>query len=857
MRWDIPMQARSTFQFDRLKVLIGGIVALGLAIIIGNVAFLYEYRQSTLKTAEAELGRYTLTLSEQADRSFKSLDLVMSSVSDYLIRRGVNDASSYQNNVTDFDTHLFLKDKLSGLPQIDAVTMIDKNGKLLNFSRFWPIPKVNVSDRDYFKALKADPNLETYISEPVPNRGDGTWVIYLARRLNDPNGDFMGLILGAISLQYFENFFGATSSTASTTVMLTRQDGLLLAQFPSTKDIGKKVSRPISKALAEGGTYRDEGVKHAAPSILTASTLSNYPMVISAGLDEATALSDWRRITRLLVIMSIACGIVVILSSVFISRWWRAQAQAARAAEAANATKSSFLAMMSHEIRTPMNAVLGLASCLLDTKLDEEQRKSVSAIYNAGDNLLGILNDILDFSKLEAGKVVLEPVDFSPHHLVEGLLPIVEPQASAKGLNFGFQSDPMIPKAIRGDAGRVRQVLLNIMSNAIKFTDTGRVMVEMRLDKYDSDMATIAWSVTDTGIGIPPERVSELFKDFMQADNSITRRFGGSGLGLAICKRLVVQMGGTIDVTSEVGRGTTFVFRIAFPVIKIETEDTTAVKSSKGIDLSASLRTLGRQCRIVVADDDATNRLVVANMLKPFDFQIHFAANGMEAVGLVSTLPVDFVLMDMRMPEMDGIQATRSIRSKGGDFLNLPIIAFTANAFGEDRAACIEAGMNDFVVKPVRKATLIEAMARAVQLISTTKPKLEQADQVMLAPSQPSSAKEERFDSDAVDSLLDELGSEMVAELKSVFYSETEVRLAGMRDLVCPAMHERISREAHSLKSASAMFGLQKLSSHARQMESGAKDFVADEFNASVETLIDEFETSRQSLDLYLAKKAA
>ena len=851
------MQAQSTIRFDRLKVLISGIVALGLAIIIGNVIFLYEYRQSTLKAAETELGRYTLTLSEQADRSFKSLDLVLSSVSDYLIRRGVNDAKSYQTNVTDFDTHLFLKDKLSGLPQIDAVTMIDRNGKLLNFSRFWPIPSVNVSDRDYFKALKDDPNLETFISAPVPNRGDGTWVIYLARRLNDPNGDFMGLILGAISLQYFENFFGATSSTATTTVMLTRQDGLLLAQFPSTKDIGKKVSRPISKALAEGGTYRDDKTKPSAPSILTASTLSNYPMVISAGLDEATALSDWRRITRLLVIMSIACGIVVILSSVFISRWWRAQAAAARAAEAANATKSSFLAMMSHEIRTPMNAVLGLASCLLDTKLDEEQRKSVSAIYNAGDNLLGILNDILDFSKLEAGKVILEPVDFSPNHLVEGLLPIVEPQATAKGLAFSFHCDPMIPKSIRGDAGRVRQVLLNIMSNAIKFTDSGRVSVQMQLEKYDADVATIAWSVTDSGIGIPPERVSELFKDFMQADNSITRRFGGSGLGLAICKRLVVQMGGTIDVESVVGRGTTFVFKIAFPVVKVDAENTAEPKVSTGGDLAAALLNLGRPCRIVVADDDATNRLVVGNMLKAYDLQIHYAANGMEAVELVSTLPVDFVLMDMRMPEMDGIQATRSIRAKGGDFRNLQIIAFTANAFGEDRTACIDAGMNDFVVKPVRKATLLEAMVRAVQLISANKAPTTSPVPLVEQPSQPAVAQDDSFVQEAIDSLLDELGSEMVAELKSVFYSETEARLAGMKELQCPTMHERISREAHSLKSASAMFGLQKLSSHARQMEFGAKDLVAEEFSTSVETLINEFETSRQSLDGYLAKKAA
>ena len=282
-------------RLDRLKVLISAMIVLAIAVVSGNVIFLNEYRESTIKTAEAELGRYTLTLSEQADRSFKSLDLVISSVSDYLIRHGVNDAASYRAAVTDFETHLFLKDKISGLPQIDAVTMVDQNGKLLNFSRFWPTPTVNVSDRDYFKALAADPNLETFISQPVPNRGDGTWVIYLARRLNDPNGNFMGLILGAISLQYFENFFGSTSSGESTVVMLTRDDGLLLAQYPPSRNIGKTVDRPIRVALNEGGTRRFSGTKSSQPNILSARVLPNYPLVVSARLDESTALDDWRR----------------------------------------------------------------------------------------------------------------------------------------------------------------------------------------------------------------------------------------------------------------------------------------------------------------------------------------------------------------------------------------------------------------------------------------------------------------------------------------------------------------------------------------------------------------------------------
>ena len=220
-----------------------GVITLALicSIVGTDLIFLHNLRENTLQTAEANLARYSLTLAENADRSFKSLDLVLSSVGDYLARKGVTDGASYRRLTADQETHFLLKEKIAGLPQVDAVTMIDANGKLLNFSRYWPIPDVNISDRDYYKALKADPSLESFISAPVQNRGSGTWNIYIARRLNDPNGEFMGMLLGAMSLQYLENFFGSTSLGLDTTISLVREDGTLLAHFPPTE---KSASRP-------------------------------------------------------------------------------------------------------------------------------------------------------------------------------------------------------------------------------------------------------------------------------------------------------------------------------------------------------------------------------------------------------------------------------------------------------------------------------------------------------------------------------------------------------------------------------------------------------------------------------------
>src|SRR5689334_10136695 len=229
-------------QISAHKRLFGAVGAIALALICTiaatNLFFLGNLRESSLLTAESNLARYSLTLAENADRSFKSVDLVLSSVADYAIRKGAVDDETYRAAVSDRETHFLLREKIAGLPQIDALTFIDSRGRLLNFSRYWPIPDVNVSDRDYFKALQADDTAQNFISTPVQNRGNGTWNIFLARRLNDPQGRFMGLLLGAMSVPYFENFFGSTSLGLDTRISLIREDGILLAHFPPTNEIG-------------------------------------------------------------------------------------------------------------------------------------------------------------------------------------------------------------------------------------------------------------------------------------------------------------------------------------------------------------------------------------------------------------------------------------------------------------------------------------------------------------------------------------------------------------------------------------------------------------------------------------------
>jgi signal transduction histidine kinase/CheY-like chemotaxis protein/HPt (histidine-containing phosphotransfer) domain-containing protein len=828
-----------------LAALVAITLALICTIIGTNLIAVRHLHESTLQTAEVNLARYSLTLAENANRSFQSLNLMLLSVGDYLKREGAVDAASYRRLAADQTIHVLLKEKFAGLPEVDAVTLIDADGALLNFSRYWPIPNVNVSDRDYFKALSSDDNLNTFISEPVRNRVDGSWTIYVARRLNDNNGKFMGLVLGAMSLQYLENFFGSTSLGLNATISLIREDGVLLAHFPPTDGIGMRTAGDGQRSLANGGTSRETN-GDGRISLNAATVLPNYPALVMVSQNEESALGSWRSLTTLLSTMSLVSSIVVVFAAFMIVRWWNKQEHLMRAAEAANAAKSSFVAMMSHEIRTPMNAVLGLATTLLETSLDIDQRQSVLAIHNAGDSLLEILNDILDFSKLESGQLSLEEIAFSAEALVHNTLSIIGPRAQAKDLIIRSVGDAKLPPALIGDAGRVRQVLLNLVSNAVKFTAAGEIVIATRCVSRDQQRATVEWSVSDTGMGIAQDKIGLLFADFVQVDNSISRRFGGSGLGLAICKRLVEQMGGEIHAASELGHGSTFSFKLTLPAAEAvapQEQNEEAVYAALVARIAAARRPL----RVLVVDDNPTNRLVATKMLKDFNIQTDTACDGAEAVTAAHRFNYDLILMDVRMPEMDGLQATRIIRSRHERMSTLPIIAFTANAFPEDIEACSEAGMNDFVVKPARKKALAEAILRVLPAPGAAIEQLSKHPSPPLAAASPAAASEEpAFEPTAFDELAKEIGEDAASEIRAVFIGETDTRLTSLRQLSIELHRIKISREAHSLKSAAGTFGYCRLASLALRLEKNATRISESEYRALLDGIEAAYAAARE-----------
>ena len=474
-----------------------------------------------------------------------------------------------------------------------------------------------------------------------------------------------------------------------------------------------------------------------------------------------------------------------------------ALAAARDAAEAAGRARGEFLAVMSHEIRTPMNGILGVAGLLMDMKLGEMERGYVRILLDSGNHLLQLINDILDFTRLDAGRLELEESAFDLPALLRGTVDLLTSEARAKGLALSLEIAPSLPARVVGDARRLRQVLLNLLGNAVKFTATGGVrLAATRIGTTDGHIR-VGFAVADTGIGIPPDALGKLFTEFTQVDSSISRRFGGSGLGLAISRRLAERMGGTISAESTQGAGSTFRFEVTLREAGADAAPAPALADPPAAASPGVLR-------VLVAEDNATNRLVVMRMLERMGHTVEAVENGREAVAAVARGAYDVVLMDMMMPEMDGLAATAAIRALPGARAHTPILGLTAAAMRADEEACLAAGMDDFATKPINAERLAGAIARA-------RARHRAAEDGLPSPA-------EALDRAVLGDLTREIGRGPTVELVRIFIEAAPRHLDTLRALAARHDEAELLRQAHLLGTTAGSLGLWHLASACHEL---------------------------------------
>jgi len=693
-----------------------------------------SYRQYQDRAAVASKNTDRL-VSQSVAEDIDRIDLGLEVVIDEISRLR---AEGQKNPAAHIET--FLTRMKQRMPMAESVRILDAQGNLIAGAGGVP-PGVNNGDRDYFIQLRGNPPAGLTISKPIVGRVDGKWVLVFARRIDPVDGGFGGIVYMPVSIEWFEHKFEQLNVGAHGAVVMrgdASRDFDLLSRFPHAGYVGQTTVsdtfRATITAHPQGGTYRAIAGADGIERTFSYQPIAGYPLITLVGLGTEDYVGDWRREALKMAAMLAGFSVVTAFGGWRMLQAWKEREQrneelrqhkehleevveertaslkvAVQQAQASSQAKSVFLASMSHELRTPLNAILGFSEVLRnEAGLSSEQRQTLDLINRSGGHLLNLINDVLDMAKIEAGSASVENLPFDLGAMTRDVTDLMRGRAEEKGVEMLLDQTSAFPRVVRGDATKLRQVLINVVGNAVKFTDQGSVALRLTAHSTAPQRLLLVFEVRDTGPGIAAEDLEHIFEPFVQGSRSTPQILQqGTGLGLTITRQNVELMGGRISVESIVGQGSCF--RIEMPVDSADESEVGALETDRA-------RVIGLlpgqpECRILIVEDQVENWLLLRRLMEGAGLAVRVAENGQQGVDMFVSWQPHFIWMDVRMPVMDGLEATRRIRSLEGGMAP-KIAALTASVFKEERDRVMAAGMDDFIRKPFKSAEIFDCLTR-------------------------------------------------------------------------------------------------------------------------------------------------